>query len=143
MADAMPDVFSPEKRSQVMSRIRGRGNQATEMALARLLRLDGITGWRRHQRLPGRPDFVFRRQRVAVFVDGCFWHACPRHSTMPVNNRRFWAKKLRANVDRDRLVNSWLRSDGWRVIRIWEHALVKEPTRCVRRIRNALARRNS
>src|SRR5688500_1907499 len=83
----MPDVFTPAKRSHVMSRIRGRGNKDTELALAALLRRNGIAGWRRHQPVFGKPDFVFPKLRLAIFVDGCFWHCCPGHSNLPVNNR--------------------------------------------------------
>jgi DNA mismatch endonuclease (patch repair protein) len=146
----MPDVFTKAKRSQVMSRIRGRGNKETEIALARLLRQNKISGWRRHRRvvverrkskaggktpsghrrstlvfrLTVRPDFVFAKSRTAVFVDGCFWHGCPRHCRMPKGNRAFWKKKLSDNKVRDRLVTRTLRRDGWRVLRIWEHELV-------------------
>jgi DNA mismatch endonuclease (patch repair protein) len=133
----MPDVFTKAKRSQVMSRIRGRGNKDTELALARLLRAAGITGWRRHVPLIGKPDFTFRKQRVVIFVDGCFWHACPRHSNMPANNRAFWQKKLTGNQTRDRLVARTLRKNGWRVVRIWEHDL-RKPHRALVRIRKAL-----
>lgn len=106
-----------------MSRIRGRGNKETELALAKILRRNGITGWRRHQPLFGKPDFTFRRQRIVVFVDGCFWHGCPRHSNIPASNRDFWEKKLSANKLRDRLVTRTLRSQGWLVVRLWEHDL--------------------
>lgn len=133
----MPDVFSKAKRSEVMSRIRGRGNKDTEVVLARLFRAERITGWRRHTALVGRPDFAFRRQRVAVFVDGCFWHGCPVHSNMPANNRAFWQKKLSGNQVRDRLVNRTLRKNGWRVVRVWEHEL-RKPARVLNRIRKAL-----
>jgi len=135
----MPDVFTKAKRSQVMSKIRGRGNKDTELALAKLMRSKGITGWRRHLPLFGKPDFAFRRERVAVFVDGCFWHGCPKHSKLPVNNRDFWCAKLAKNLARDRKVNRTLRREGWRVIRIWEHDLVNNPARCLRRIAQALA----
>ena len=82
-----------------------------------------------------RPDFVFPKQRVAVFVDGCFWHACPKHSTKPRNNAAFWAKKLAANQARDRRVNRTLRQNGWRVIRIWEHDLApRHPARLLARL---------
>ena len=135
----MPDVFSREKRSQVMSRIRGHGNKDTELALAKLFRVHGITGWRRRQKHFGKPDFTFRRERVVVFVDGCFWHGCSRHSNLPVNNRPFWKKKLTANSLRDRLVTKTLRSQGWRVLRIWEHDLSKKPLTCIRKIKSALA----
>src|SRR3954469_11621529 len=119
----MSDVFSPAKRSQVMSRIRGRGNKDTELALAALFRRHRITGWRRHQRVFGKPDFVFPKLKLAIFVDGCFWHCCPGHANLPANNRAFWKAKLEANKTRDRLVVRTLRGRGWRVLRIWEHEL--------------------
>ena len=136
----MPDVFTQKKRSEVMSRIRGRGNKETEVALAKLLRAAGIGRWRRHQSVFGRPDFIFRAARLAVFVDGCFWHGCPKHSNMPANNRAFWRRKLLANKARDLLVTRALRSRGWHVLRIWEHELLrKNEVRCVLRIQRILA----
>ena len=74
-------------------------------------------------RLTVRPDFVFLQSRTAVFVDGCFWHGCPRHATKPKNNAAFWRKKLAGNKRRDALVNRTLRKAGWRVVRLWECAL--------------------
>lgn len=121
-----------------MSRIHGRGNKETELALAALLRAHGITGWRRHQRLFGKPDFSFREDRVVIFVDGCFWHGCPKHSNTPVNNRSFWETKLSANKRRDRLVTKTLRQQGWLVLRIWEHDLSKNPTACIQKIKAIL-----
>ena len=140
----MADVFSKAKRSFVMSRIRSRGNKATELALIKLFRRHKITGWRRNQKVFGRPDFIFRQARFAVFVDGCFWHGCPRHGTQPKGNRAFWKKKFARNIARDRLVNRALRRAGWRVLRIWEHTLrwaTKKKTneaRLLRRIQKAL-----
>lgn len=130
----MPDVFSKAKRSQVMSLIRSQGNSATELALVSLLRAGRITGWRRHQPVFGNPDFVFRAHRLAVFVDGCFWHACPMHSKTPSTNRKFWTEKLRRNAARDKQVARVLRLKGWRVVRIWEHDLQKQPRKAVLRI---------
>jgi len=72
-----------------------------------------------------RPDFVFLKSRTAIFVDGCFWHGCPRHETKPKNNRAFWRRKFSANKKRDRLVNRALRRANWRVLRIWECELAK------------------
>lgn len=145
----MPDVFTKAKRSDVMSRIRGKGNKDTELALIRVFRAQGITGWRRHLEVRGRrgegrgkaaartshlssrafrvrPDFVFPKLRIAVLVDGCFWHCCPLHSTKPKNNAAFWQKKLATNQARDRLVSRTLRAQGWRVLRIWEHDLARK-----------------
>ena len=124
----MADVFTKSKRSEVMSRIRGRGNKDTELALAKILRANRITGWRRNQKLFGKPDFVFKRARLALFVDGCFWHGCPKHATKPKNNRAFWQRKLSANKQRDALVTRMLRRAGWRVLRVWEHELAKIKT---------------
>jgi DNA mismatch endonuclease, patch repair protein len=134
----MADVLSKAKRSQVMAAIRSSGNQATELKLVALLRSRHITGWRRNQRLPGKPDFVFRKQRLAVFVDGCFWHGCPRHCRMPKSHRSFWTPKISRNRERDRAVVRLLKRQGWRVVRIWEHALLN-PMRVLARLKSPLA----
>ena len=135
----MSDVFSKAKWSEVMSGIRGRGNKDTELALTRLFRAHGITGWRRNQGIFGKPDFVFRQVRLALFVEGCFWHGCPKHAKKPKNNRVFWQKKLGNNKARDRVVSRALRRAGWRVLRIWEHELSgKFQARLLQRIQRAL-----
>ena len=117
----MPDVFTAEKRSAVMALIRGSGNKATELRVIALFRVNGITGWRRKSRLFGRPDFVFPAARVAVFVDGCFWHRHPgcKFSYTPKSRAEFWVPKFEKNIARDRLVTRTLRRAGWRVVRIW------------------------
>ncbi|MDB6130359.1 MAG: mismatch repair protein Vsr [Verrucomicrobiales bacterium] len=116
-----------------MSRIRGKANKDTELVLVAIFRQNKITGWRRHARVFGKPDFIFPKSKVAVFVDGCFWHRCPKHSNMPANNREFWLKKLTANETRDLLVVKTLQKQGWRVIRIWEHDL-RKPKKLISRI---------
>jgi DNA mismatch endonuclease (patch repair protein) len=137
----MPDVFSKAKRSEVMSRIRSHGNKDTEQRLAAVFRAHGITGWRRQVSLPlpasppdtrattrarVRPDFVFRREKLAVFVDGCFWHGCPRHFRRPQSRQTFWDAKIARNQARDAAVTRRLRQAGWRVLRLWEHDLAKK-----------------
>ncbi len=123
-----------------MSLIRGKGNKNTEIALLQLMRTHGIVGWRRNVKAFGRPDFVFRRYKLAIFVDGCFWHGCPKHSNLPANNGEFWAKKLTANKARDRLVTRTLRAKGWKVLRIWEHELTHRHAALVaRRIHKMLS----
>lgn len=157
----MADIFTKSKRSEVMSRIRSRGNRDTEGAMVGLLRAAGIRGWNRHAevRIPiydlrgggkkakpfkVRPDFVWRKEKVAVFVDGCFWHGCPWHGTKPASNKSFWQEKLARNRERDRLVSRRLRKAGWRVVRVWEHVLpraardVQERERLLGRIRMAM-----
>lgn len=134
----MADVFSKRKRSQVMAAIRSTGNRTTELRFAAILRAHGITGWRRHQPLPGKPDFVFPKERIAVFVDGCFWHGCRWHCRMPKSRRTFWLPKIERNKERDRAVYKFLRKKGWRVFRVWEHAL-REPAKVVKKLEAVLA----
>ncbi len=125
-----------------MSRIRGTGNRGTELRLIAIFRAHSITGWRRGWPLVGKPDFVFPRHRIAVFVDGCFWHGCPEHATWPKQHAVFWRKKILANRRRDREVNRLLRRAGWRVVRIWEHALTRKQTpRTAARLRRLIGYR--
>jgi len=103
------DIYSSRQRSRLMSLVRSNGNASTELRLVALFRSEGITGWRRGYPLFGKPDFVFPKRRLVVFVDGCFWHGCPIHGTLPQSNQAFWQAKLTANVARDRLVTrTWL-----------------------------------
>ncbi len=146
----MADVFSRVKRSEVMSKIRSRGNQRTEMALATIFRRHKIRGWRRQikHKIPNppekcppavRPDFTFGQKRVLVFVDGCFWHLCQKHGHFPVSRAAFWKRKLTRNSERDHLLNRALKKAGWKVLRIWEHELTnKNRARLMRRIHRAL-----
>ncbi len=134
----MADVFTKAKRSEVMSLIRGKGNKTTELLLIKVARQNGITGWRRNQPLFGKPDFVFPKQRLAVFVDGDFWHGHPTRAKIPATNRTFWLKKIEGNKRRDRLVTRTLESRGWHVIRLWEHELRVHPKRCAARIQRFL-----
>lgn len=137
----MADVFSKAKRSEVMSRIRGSANKDTEIAFTRFLRAHRISGWRRKQAIFGKPDFVFPKLRLAIFIDGCFWHGCPKHGTQPKNNAVFWSGKLDGNRIRDRRVNRTLRTNGWFVVRIWEHELSKRNHRSLlRKMRRSLSR---
>lgn len=127
----MADWLTPEQRSRNMTSIRSKGNATTEGAFLILLREAGISGWRRHLKLPGRPDFAFRMQRLAIFVDGCFWHGCPRCYRLPVDNRRYWRNKVRSNRRRDSRRARELRRRGWSTLRVWEHSL-KTPARRAR-----------
>lgn len=133
----MTDIFSKQKRSEVMSKILGKGNEKTEVRLATLMRAEGIRGWRRHLPILGRPDFSFQNQKVAVFVDGCFWHGCPKCFQLPKQNRAFWKAKIEGNRKRDRLVNGRLRRLGWKVIRIRECQLRRADNVLVK-VKNAL-----
>lgn len=134
-----------------MSRVRSRGNKSTEIAFEKIIRSHGIWGWRKHFRISirsagfkVRPDFVFCAARVAVFLDGCFWHGCPLHSQPPASNVDYWPAKLARNMGRDRLTTRLLRQNGWRVLRIWEHDLAQaKRAHVATRVRNAIARKDS
>ena len=136
----MVDVFDKAKRSAVMSRIRSEGNRGTELRLIELMRAYKVTGWRRKQKIFGRPDFVFWQSRTAVFVDGCFWHGCRKCGLNPVTNAEFWSTKIAGNKMRDRKVNCELRRLGWRVVRIWGHEL-KNGAKVIEQLKRVLTSR--
>ena len=122
----MTDVYSKEKRSWLMGRVRSTGNKSTEDKLIKALKQNHLSGWRRGYPVFGKPDIAFPDSKIAVFVDGCFWHYCPKHGEVPESNRDFWIKKLDANKKRDRLVNRTIKNKGWKVLRIWECQLKDE-----------------
>jgi DNA mismatch endonuclease (patch repair protein) len=115
----MADVLTPEQRSRCMSRIRGRDTRP-EIVIRKALWSLGCR-YRVNYGLPGKPDIVFTRQHLAIFIDGCFWHRCPLHFQAPATNARFWEAKIEGNVRRDREVDARLATGGWSVLRIWEH----------------------
>jgi DNA mismatch endonuclease, patch repair protein len=142
----MADVFSKRKRSEVMAAIRGRGNKSTEQAIRRLLRAGGLKGWRSHAKnLPGTPDFIFRKSKVAIFADGCFWHGCRKCGLRDraATNRVFWRRKIARNISRDRSVSRLLRQEGWSVLRVWEHDLKRRPGHCVGQITRLISGRGN
>lgn len=135
-------TFGNLTRSQLMTRVRSSGNKTTELLMAQLLRKAGLKGWRRHLPLPGRPDFAWPAHKVAVFVDGCFWHGhrCGKNIS-PRTNAQAWREKISNNKKRDRTVARQLRQRGWCVLRIWECRLHNVPNACIRRVRGALEER--
>ena len=122
----MTDCFKPKERSRIMSRIRSNGNYSTEVRFIRIMRRYGVAGWRRRSQLPGRPDFIFTKCKVAVFIDGDFWHGNPKKFRVPKSNRPYWQEKITGNRKRDRRVSKELKTLGWRVIRFWESSLSDE-----------------
>jgi DNA mismatch endonuclease Vsr len=117
------DTVTPQERSRIMSRVKSRGNQSTELKLLELFRLYKLKGWRRKYLIEGSPDFVFPKERLVIFVDGCFWHGCPKHCRFPKSNEEYWVTKIDKNKKRDYKVTKELRGKNWTVIRIWEHEL--------------------
>lgn len=122
-----------------MAKIRG-ANTGPELRLRSALWRAGLR-YRVHARLPGRPDIVFTRSKLAVFIDGCFWHGCPLHAVRPKTNAKFWTMKIERNKQRDRIVAALLSSLGWRTIRVWEHDVANRLPRVVARICRAQSRR--
>ena len=135
------DIFTKSKRSEVMSRIRSKENESTELKVLALLKEFGITGWRRDYALFGRPDITFPKLKVAIFVDGCFWHGCSLCWKKPKSNKKFWIQKIEKNRKRDKKVTRQLRLKGWSVIRIKECRLKKYPLLQIKRIQHILSNR--
>ena len=134
----MTDIMSPEQRSRVMSRNRGK-NTTPERYIAALLRAAGLN-FKRHERaLPGCPDFVFTESRVAVFVNGDFWHGW-RFPLWGHRMGQFWRQKIADTRARDRRNFQRLARSGWKIVRIWEHQVESEVVACVERIARAVGR---
>src|SRR4051794_39842088 len=132
----MPDCFVPAMRSAVMRAVKG-SNTRLEVGFRALVWASGLR-YRLSSSLPGKPDLVFPGARVAVFVDSCFWHACPKHCRFPKSNRRYWSAKLHGNKNRDVLVTVQCRKLGWTPIRLWEHSIKAKPDACVAKIKAAI-----
>lgn len=135
----MADVYNKEKRSAVMRNIKGKGNKSTELALIEVFREQGISGWRRGYPVKGHPDFIFLKKRVAIFVDGCFWHGHNCRNIRPKENGDFWSKKIGGNIEHDKAVTEMFENRGWTVVRIWECELKKKNRALlIKRLRNVL-----
>jgi DNA mismatch endonuclease (patch repair protein) len=134
------DHVSKKVRSKIMASIHSRGNTTTELPLGELLCAADLRGYRKHWHVAGRPDFAWPGRKVAVFVDGCFWHGC-RCKYLPRTNTKFWRNKIETNKRRDRRVAQALRRDGWKVIRIKECAVRRPST--LARIAEVVERKRS
>lgn len=135
----MKDPLTAQERSERMSRVRGTGNQSTEGRIEAALVENRIGGWTKHPtEIPGRPDFYFPEYRLALFADGCFWHACPKCGRLPKSRVDFWGPKLDANRRRDNRTRRAMQRQGYHVIRVWEHEIRSE--RWVGRLRGMLKR---
>lgn len=137
----MTDVLTEEQRRFNMSRIRAR-DTGPELQLRKALFKMGVRGYRLHYRLTGKPDLMFIRKRLAVFIDGCFWHKCPVHFVQPETRTEFWMNKIDGNVARDAKVNAQLKEAGWRVLRFWEHEIREDPEKAAQKIAEYLSQEN-
>jgi DNA mismatch endonuclease Vsr len=134
----MADVLTVSQRSYNMSQIRSRGT-APEKDLGTVLRNGGLRHFSTHPAITGKPDIYFSREKLAVFMDGCFWHACSRCFRMPASNRKFWRDKIGKNILRDKKVNKELAAQGIQTVRIWEHELKDDPKKILRHVQQKLS----
>ncbi len=116
----MVDTFSKEDRSKIMRAVKSNGNKSTEVKLIHLFKEKKLIGWRRNYPIFGKPDFVFPKNKVAIFADGCFWHGHNCRNLSPQSNTKYWKTKIERNRKRDKRVNKILREKGWSVFRIFE-----------------------
>lgn len=122
----MSDIFDNEKRSYIMSRVRSKNNKSTELELIKFFKENNITGWKRNYPVKGHPDFVFLDKKIAIFVDGCFWHGHDCRNTRPSDNTEYWRKKRERNIKHDKEITELFEKRGWTVIRIWECELKRK-----------------
>ncbi len=121
-----------------MSRIRST-DTVPEIKLRRELWQRGLRGYRLHKKITGKPDIVFTKNKVAIFVDGCFWHRCPICFVRPKSNNEYWDQKIARNISRDVEVVQILSEEGYRVIRLWEHDVLKSTDYCIELIERTIA----
>lgn len=126
MVILMADVFDKNKRSEIMKKVRSKNNKSTELKLIKIFKENDIHGWRRNYNVKGHPDFVFLDKRIAIFVDGCFWHGHECRNTKPKQNQEYWDKKRVRNMQHDIEITQYFENRGWTVIRIWECELKKD-----------------
>ena len=134
----MADTLTPEARSRLMSRIRGKGT-SIDLKMEKMLAGSGAR-FEMYPRMTGSPDFASRRRRIAVFCDGDFWHGYRYHEKKKLAGK-YWRDKIERNMARDKYVTRRLRREGWSVLRFWEHDIRKDPDKCVRRVRRKLDER--
>jgi len=134
----MADTFSTEKRSWIMSQVKGK-RTTPEMKLEDALEAAGLEFERNVPDLPGKPDFVFPKAKVIVFVDGCFWHGCPEHFRLPKSRTDYWSEKIAKNKMRAIAHDQELASSGWKCLRIWEHETKADLQKCVDSIVKAVS----
>ena len=137
----LADMMSRAQRSDCMSKIRGKDTKI-EIVLRKAVWKNGLP-YRLHANLPGTPDLIFLGSKVALFVDGCFWHGCPIHGVRPKTNRAFWSDKLKKNLARDNRIKKELNEMGWKVVRYWEHDVEQRLDKLVSRIERIIASRQN
>lgn len=130
----MPDVFSKKKRSQIMSKIR---SKETKLEINFKNLISGFK-FRYQQNIFGKPDFASKKLRIAIFVDSCFWHKCPQHFRKPKTNNSYWKLKIDRNVERAKEVNVFLKRNGWKILRLWEHEIKKNPEKSINKIKKLM-----
>lgn len=124
----MADVFDKSKHSEIMKKVRSKKNKSMELKPIEIFKENNIHGWRRNYKVKGHPDFVFLDERIAVFVDGCFWHGHDCRNTRPKDNEDYWTKKRERNMKHDKEITEYFENRGWTVVRIWECELSKKST---------------
>lgn len=120
------DIFDEKVRSDIMRKVKSKGNKSTELRLIKLFKENGINRWRRNYPVKGHPDFIFLDKRVAIFVDGCFWHGHNCRNTKPREHSNYWNEKLSNNLKRDSEITDLFNTRGWSVLRIWECELKRK-----------------
>lgn len=136
------DKVSQEVRSRIMRSVRSTQNKSTEEKFRAALEEAGVSGWEVRPDMPFKPDFIFREQKVAIFIDGCFWHGCPTCANKkPATNKEYWTKKIARNQKRDQEASEQLNAEGWRVFRFWEHDIKQDIAAAVSQVARSLDRK--
>lgn len=138
------DVFTKQKRSEIMKSVKSQGNKSTELKFLDLLKQIDSPAWEPHPKdILGKPDYVIRRLKIAFFIDGAFWHGHESRCRIPKTNKEYWINKINKNRARDKKVTAKLRRHGWSVLRIWDFELKENPDEVLRRVKSKINKRKN
>ena len=129
----MSDTVSKKKRSEIMSKVRSRDSKI-EIDFRKAIWKAGFRYSKNPTKYFGKPDLVLKKHKIVIFVDSCFWHGCKRHCRLPATRKKYWTEKIERNKQRDKEVNRHYKKIGWKVIRVWEHNLLKDFNKTIEKI---------
>ena len=134
----MADRITKEQRSRIMSCIKS-VNTSLEISFKKLLSRNKIKGFRKHPKMLGNPDFACTKKKVAIFIDGDFWHGYNWKKLGKIPPKKYWQAKIERNIQRDKKYTKQLKKEGWNVLRLWEHDVKKKPIKCLEKVKQAFA----
>lgn len=129
----MTDTVSKKKRSEIMSKVKSKDSKI-EIEFRTVIWKAGFRYRKNPKGYFGKPDLVFKKHKTVIFIDSCFWHGCKKHCRIPATNKKYWINKIERNKERDKEVNKYYKKSDWKIIRVWEHEIEKDPKQVIKKV---------